>query len=235
MNREKFTLIELLIVISIIAILAGMLLPALAKARGTALRIKCTANQKQLGLAYSQYQVDNTDYYPMVVSPSNWVKGSQGDYEWNNVGTFAFDCIARYIVSGKTSCKQPYPNESNPISPVFFCPENKKHSPRYSYMANHYVFGRSNMAPTRYRSNLIRQPSRQFVNAEGNDHTFDYNTAKWTILPGAPQSERGNFEFRHSDNGMNFLFSDGHSTFCLLPYYSIDNSTTRTKGPFLWY
>jgi prepilin-type N-terminal cleavage/methylation domain-containing protein len=65
---KSFTLIELLVVVAIIALLVGILLPSLKKARDTAKATRCQANLHSIGQAIKAYMNDNNDYFPPMAS-----------------------------------------------------------------------------------------------------------------------------------------------------------------------
>jgi prepilin-type N-terminal cleavage/methylation domain-containing protein/prepilin-type processing-associated H-X9-DG protein len=65
-GKSGFSLLELLVVVAIMVILAGLLLPVLARAKARAKRIQCISNLRQIGIAAQMYTVDNSGLYPFA-------------------------------------------------------------------------------------------------------------------------------------------------------------------------
>ena len=91
MAKKGFTLIELLVVMVIIALLVGLLLPALGRAREEARKTQCRSNLRQIGLAINMYSTDNHSYVPVIYGWRGEAPGGNGSHAlyrgWGGLGT----------------------------------------------------------------------------------------------------------------------------------------------------
>ena len=84
-RHRGFTLVELLVVIAIIALLAALLLPALARAKEHARRIKCVSNLKQVALGIKLFAQERDGFYPWHMDPSEGgTYGPNAGIAWRN-------------------------------------------------------------------------------------------------------------------------------------------------------
>lgn len=130
-----FTLIELLVVMAILAVLAGLLVPALVRARETARSAVCRNNLRQLAIGVMNYAADHADYLPWCggvdrnLGP-DWVFGgqSQGDLDnpraWRQPG-FGFHAEAGSMFPHVTGLpRQPYRERFTNSYAVYRCPSS---------------------------------------------------------------------------------------------------------------
>ena len=120
-RHDGFTLIELLVVVAVIGILAGLVLPALAKAKQSATRASCLSNLKQVALALQMYTDDHEDSLPGPV-----FSGARASYDITS-STELIWYIAEYLSS-------PKPSAQTVVADVFVCPGYKRSAPDLTSM-----------------------------------------------------------------------------------------------------
>ena len=116
-----FTLVELLVVIAVIGILAGLLLPALAKVKQKATQSGCLSNLKQIGVALQMYTDDNDNSLPGPV-----FAGARASYDINSSTELIW-----YLAENLGS---PRPSAQTVVADVFVCPGYLRNAPAVTSM-----------------------------------------------------------------------------------------------------
>jgi prepilin-type N-terminal cleavage/methylation domain-containing protein len=163
-QQRGFTLIELLVVIALIAILIGLLLPAVQKVREAANRIKCANNLKQMGLAAHNYHDVNQHFPPGVGYYPTTANGTFGTYNFHLLPYLEQDNLFRSSLGtvlfpppdGPTAVYYPGNNGVySQLVAVFLCPSDPSVGPggvvlikgvpfgAASYVANGMIAGQT--------------------------------------------------------------------------------------------
>jgi prepilin-type N-terminal cleavage/methylation domain-containing protein/prepilin-type processing-associated H-X9-DG protein len=198
-KTRAFTLIELLVVIAIIGILAGMLLPALAKAREKANAARCVGNMHQWALALNMYNDDWNEYYPYDGQPG-FVCGGANTNAWFNV-------LPPYL-GQKPLCTlytaTPTPTPPSPrLNSIWMCPSvtNKSVSPAqnnpYFTYALSSCLHQEGQTRVGFRRDRMVAPSTTIVFCEEPEDTFPETNGQYDTVT------------RHN-GGSNFVMGDGH-------------------------
>lgn len=218
---KKFTLIELLIVIAIIAILASMLLPTLGRARNVARAIQCTSNHKQLVVAGISY----ADTYDNFWVPIRWrLAGWAGGSTWTkNAGYLAMlDPRQRALASGSTVITA----SSRTVNEGMGCPGSMHKSLsaglidlqyHYSMSWTGFYGGTFNLLATEVNASYpmvkIKRPSESLITLCGMNWRTNYASANYNthyLMTGEQYDGNAtSVAYRH-DKMVNVGFFDGH-------------------------
>jgi len=197
-DNNGFTLIELLVVIAIIAVLMGILLPSLNRARRQAKKIACASNMRQMGVALQAYLMDSENRLP----PSSCYLTDPNRY-WLKILTM--------YTGEKLLFRCPSDEAKNFIDWNLAIDEQPEDSRWSSFALNGLLDPRCSYNRGRYNNVInIRQPGYSIYVSESPSSWTKYDhihPETWGSLDQA----KGQIAWDHHNGASNFLFVDGHA------------------------
>lgn len=205
--RKAFTLVEMLVVIAIVGIISAILFPVFGRAREGARTTTCSANLKQIGLAFSQYAQDHNNTYPIAGGYIKWDDPS-GARAW-------------------TQQIFPYTNSQA----IYKCPSDNYVKDGIESKYSYFMSGRAAYLsssgsadvqdptdkPAATREIRIAYPSQFVVAGDCDSQVFDPaddadkdDYSKNLVGFGTNGTAPEPYDSRRHLNGQNLLFADGH-------------------------
>lgn len=216
---RKFTMIELLVVISIIAILAAMLLPALNKAMEKGKAAACMGNLRQLGLGANMYNGDSNGF----LLPLGVPRGDGATYDkW-------VDFLRVYIRSG-TADGEEYVSAKS----AYVCPSAKITAARIKHTYVPYGFNRYGMSNGKNPSGTVSTGFAKKISSPPSGTLLLIDNASLASPGGYFLTYNdANFAFFRHITRANILYVDGHAGSAAYHEVLVDTSITTNKAP--WY
>ena len=252
MKKKGFTLVELLVVIAIIALLMGILMPALARVRQIAFRMVCGTNLSGIGKAMLIYSNDYDDEFPRAggrnsvwsFGVANWMAdnrfaayGLGADGSGGNATiTSSFYLLVKYaevtpksfICKGDSGTREFKPTDyaagdRDLIDLWDFGPESSNHC-SYSYHMPYGLYSLTTSSEPGMAVAADRNPWLTSPAAEGKDAGL---LSSYNVTGGREMVNVGN-AIAHQEDGQNVLFMDSHVGFEKQPFCAINDDNIYT-------
>ena len=189
-SLSSFTLLELLVVISVVGILAAIVLPVIAAARGKARESACVSNERQIGLSIASYMQDYDGLFPNMLDPTDrlnpwiWSENPEFMFQIPNI-PFLQDALKPYANATEVfHCPADTGFDvdelsGNPLDPLGKPPNARPSS--YAKFGTSYYY-RTELAAKHISESTVHSPSNLLILVDGSATWHGYSQGPFKSL-----------------------------------------------------